>query len=105
MMLLLVSSVLLLQHHTHLVKSLANRPQRKQVHWVFHSAAFLAALLGFLAAWKSHTLKQPPIPNLYSPHSYIGLAALLMLVGQVRQQHMLQGCYQLLTKYGALSNT
>jgi cytochrome b561 len=56
------------------------------VHWVFHSLAFIAALLGFLAAWKSHTLKQPPIPNLYSPHSYIGLAALLLLVGQVRAQ-------------------
>lgn len=59
-----------------------SRPQRKQVHWVFHSLAFLSALLGFLAAWKSHTLKQPPIPNFYSPHSYIGLTALLLLVGQ-----------------------
>lgn len=51
---------------------------------MFHSLAFLSALLGFLAALKSHTLKQPPIPNFYSPHSYIGLTALLLLVGQVR---------------------
>jgi cytochrome b561 len=56
------------------------------VHWIIHSVAFAAALLGFLAAWKSHTLKQPPIPNFYSPHSYIGLTALLLLVGQVRVQ-------------------
>jgi hypothetical protein len=55
----------------------------------------MSALLGFLAAWKSHTLKRPPIPNLYSPHSYIGLAALLLLVGQVSgQQAAGQDCAQ-----------
>ncbi|KAF8070981.1 nitric oxide synthase [Scenedesmus sp. PABB004] len=60
----------------------APRPLRKQVHWALHSAALLAALLGFLAAWKSHTLKTPPIPNFYSPHSWLGGAALALLLGQ-----------------------
>jgi hypothetical protein len=34
-----------------------SRPQRKQVHLSMHSAAVVLALLGLLAAWKSHTLK------------------------------------------------
>eukprot|EP00775_Hariotina_reticulata_P005615 gene5615-5853_t len=59
-----------------------SRPQRKQVHWIFHSAALVCAVLGFIAAWKSHTLADPPIPNFYSPHSFLGAAALLLLLGQ-----------------------
>lgn len=39
--------------------------------------------MGFIAAWKSHTLADPPIPNFYSPHSFLGGAALLLLLGQV----------------------
>jgi hypothetical protein len=33
------------------------RPQRKKVHWSMHSLACLCAVLGLIAAWKSHTLK------------------------------------------------
>jgi 4-hydroxybenzoate polyprenyltransferase len=33
------------------------RPQRKKVHWLMHSLAAVCAVLGLLAAWKSHTLK------------------------------------------------
>eukprot|EP00879_Flechtneria_rotunda_P003581 GHRR01003815.1.p1 GENE.GHRR01003815.1~~GHRR01003815.1.p1 ORF type:complete len:293 (+),score=68.89 GHRR01003815.1:1580-2458(+) len=59
-----------------------SRPLRKQVHWIMHSLALLCASLGVLVAWKSHTLKDPPIANLYSPHSYIGGIAMLLLLGQ-----------------------
>jgi hypothetical protein len=95
-----------------------------------HSLAVACVVLGFLAAYKSHTLKVggwgevvgephtqalqqaqaagclaarslgcaltaagallllllrqvPPIPNFYSPHSFMGLAAMLLLAGQV----------------------
>lgn len=63
--------------------SSSRRPQRKQVHAALHSAALVLAVLGLTAAWRSHTLKEPPIPNLYSPHSWLGVAALLLMAGQV----------------------
>lgn len=34
-----------------------SRPQRKKVHVVMHSLAVTCAVLGLMAAWKSHTLK------------------------------------------------
>lgn len=59
-----------------------SRPQRKKVHWISHSLAAVCAVLGLTAAWRSHTLKDPPIPNLYSPHSFLGLAVLLLGLAQ-----------------------
>lgn len=59
-----------------------SRPLKKQVHWILHSSALVLGFFGFLAAYKSHTLKIPPIANFYSPHSFIGSAALLLFLGQ-----------------------
>ena len=35
--------------------------------------------------WRSHNLADPPIPNLYSPHSFLGMAAVTLLGIQVRR--------------------
>jgi cytochrome b-561 len=57
---------------------------------MLHSLAVLCATLGVTAAYKSHTLKLPtPIPNFYSPHSFLGATTLAMLAVQVSQVHLL----------------
>ncbi|KAL6763634.1 eukaryotic cytochrome b561-domain-containing protein [Haematococcus lacustris] len=59
------------------------RQGRKTVHWVLHSLALLCIALGLLAAYKSHSLKLPvPIPNWYSPHSFLGLTTMALLAVQ-----------------------
>eukprot|EP00197_Chlamydomonas_leiostraca_P002725 CAMPEP_0202857748 /NCGR_PEP_ID=MMETSP1391-20130828/565_1 /ASSEMBLY_ACC=CAM_ASM_000867 /TAXON_ID=1034604 /ORGANISM="Chlamydomonas leiostraca, Strain SAG 11-49" /LENGTH=268 /DNA_ID=CAMNT_0049536589 /DNA_START=138 /DNA_END=944 /DNA_ORIENTATION=+ len=56
------------------------RETRKKIHWGCHSAAIVCALLGVTAAFKSHSLKKPtPIPDLYSPHSFLGMTTLVMV--------------------------
>ena len=64
--------------------SAARSGQRKLLHMLLNAFAVLAALFGVIAAFRSHTLKRPvPTPNLYSPHSYLGLLTLIMLGAQV----------------------
>ncbi|KXZ47371.1 hypothetical protein GPECTOR_36g92 [Gonium pectorale] len=59
------------------------REVRKRVHWGCHSAALLCAGLGLLAALQSHRLKRPvPMPDWYSPHSFLGLTALAAVAAQ-----------------------
>jgi hypothetical protein len=54
--------------------------QRKLLHTILNSLAVIAAVLGVIAAFNSHTLKRPvPTANLYSPHSYLGILTLVML--------------------------
>lgn len=56
-----------------------HREWRKKVHWSLHTAAAVCILFGLTAAFQSHNLKRPvPIPNLYSPHSLLGLTTVLM---------------------------
>lgn len=54
------------------------RPRRKLAHASCHALAAACAAGGLAAAWRSHTLASPPIPNLYSPHSFVGMAALTL---------------------------
>ncbi|XP_060528496.1 plasma membrane ascorbate-dependent reductase CYBRD1 isoform X5 [Cylas formicarius] len=48
----------------------------KLLHTVFHALAIPCVAIGFLAVLDSHNLKQPPIPNFYSLHSWIGLVTM-----------------------------
>ncbi|KAK9827640.1 hypothetical protein WJX81_002123 [Elliptochloris bilobata] len=67
-----------LAYRVPLVTSL-DRPQRKIVHAALHSASLLCIVLALIAAFQSHNLKRPtPTPNLYSPHSYLGLAVTIL---------------------------
>jgi hypothetical protein len=68
-----------------LIALLTRRERRKVVHWSLHSAAVLLIAFGLLAAFQSHNLKTPPIPNLYSPHSYLGLAVVSLMGLQVSE--------------------
>lgn len=58
------------------------RPQRKVVHWVCHSLAVVCVAAGLSAVWRSHDLAEPPIPNLYSPHSFLGLSTVCLMAIQ-----------------------
>ncbi|KAL1138262.1 hypothetical protein AAG570_009951 [Ranatra chinensis] len=58
----------------------------KLVHTLFHVLAIPCVVLGFMAVLDYHNLSQPPIPNFYSIHSWMGfvtmgLFALQFVVG------------------------
>ena len=60
------------------------RPQRKQLHAALHTLALICIIGAIAAAISSHELKQPDrIPNFYSPHSWLGLSTLTVIVAQV----------------------
>ncbi|GBF88435.1 hypothetical protein Rsub_01147 [Raphidocelis subcapitata] len=56
----------------------APRPLRKLAHGAFHSLAAVCVAAGLSAVWRSHDEASPPVPNLYSPHSFVGLAAVCL---------------------------
>lgn len=54
------------------------------MHAVLHTLAVICVVLALIAAFTSHTLKRPvPTPNLYSPHSYLGVITVILLGAQV----------------------
>jgi cytochrome b-561 len=59
-----------------------SRPERKAAHAALHGAALLLAILGSTAAWRSHSLADPPIPHMYSPHSWLGATAMTLFITQ-----------------------
>ncbi len=54
------------------------------MHAALHTLAVICVILALIAAFTSHTLKRPvPTPNLYSPHSYLGIMTVILLGAQV----------------------
>lgn len=113
--LLMVISLIVLYGHGILVyRLLRNEPKKKLK--LLHAAIMIAALflasIGLKAVFDSHNLAATPIPNLYSLHSWIGLAAVIFfamqwLLGFVAflfpgLRHSLRSSYMPLHVFGGL---
>lgn len=93
---------------------LRNEPKKKLkcLHAVMMMTALLLASIGLKAVFDSHNLAEPPIDNLYTLHSWIGLSAVICfalqwLFGFVSflfpgVRHSLRASYMPLHIYGGL---
>ena len=66
-----------------LINNLPCRKVSKAVHSVVMLTSVAVAVVGVMAVWQSHALAQPPIPHMFSLHSWLGLTTLLFMALQL----------------------
>eukprot|EP00244_Chara_vulgaris_P004636 TRINITY_DN1923_c0_g1_i6.p1 TRINITY_DN1923_c0_g1~~TRINITY_DN1923_c0_g1_i6.p1 ORF type:complete len:276 (+),score=20.26 TRINITY_DN1923_c0_g1_i6:5-832(+) len=54
-----------------------SKPFRKLVHLSIHAVALILAIVGVISAFRFHDLSTPPIDNLYSLHSWLGITTVV----------------------------
>jgi len=57
--------------------------QLKYLHASCHVLTFVLTVIALCAVFDSHNLANPPIPNLYTLHSWMGLTAVILFCCQV----------------------
>ncbi|GBG68890.1 hypothetical protein CBR_g3588 [Chara braunii] len=53
------------------------KPFRKLAHLSIHGVALILAIVGVISAFRFHDLSTPPIDNLYSLHSWLGITTVV----------------------------
>eukprot|EP00210_Caulerpa_lentillifera_P005646 g5399.t1 len=70
--------------HSSFPTNILSRFIRKLIHATYHGLTMLFVALGLIAVFRSHSEKEPKaLDDLYSPHSYLGITTMVLLVLQV----------------------
>lgn len=83
-LLMTVGMVFLFANSILIYRSLRNlrKKQLKLIHAGIHFTVIVLILIAQIAVFDSHNFAKPPIPNLYSLHSWVGLTAIIIFVLQ-----------------------